>query len=120
MGFLCALKYIFPIVWAHFGSADIINKFCPINPTIGYSARSNQDPVVQFTGEVTLLPDRAIILSLGASEFQSKPYPRCKVCRTDVPDGPHFVGAGQKDLGAFMQLHWSLGVSCSGAAPAAP
>lgn len=76
--------------------------------------------MVQLAGEVALLPHGAVVLPLGTAELQPQPDPWGKVCGTDVPDGPHFIGAGQENLGAFVQLHGPLGGSCSAAAPATP
>lgn len=76
--------------------------------------------MVQLAGEVALLPHRAVVLSLGTAQLQPQPDPRGKVCGTNVPDGAHFIGAGQENLGAFVQLHGPLRGSCSAAAPAAP
>lgn len=76
--------------------------------------------MVQLAAEVALFPHRAIVLPLGTAQFQPQPDPWGKVRRTDVPDGAHFIGAGQENLGAFVQLHGPLAGSCSAAAPAAP
>lgn len=76
--------------------------------------------MVQLAGEVALFPHGAVILSLGTAELQPQPDPRGKVCGADVPDGAHFIGAGQENLGALVQLHGPLGGSGSAAAPAAP
>lgn len=101
-------------------SSDVIHKFCPINPTIGYSAWPHQDSVIWLASKIALLVHRAIVSALGTPQLQAKPYPWGKICGANVADCAHLTGAGQKDLGALMELHRTLHTCCSGcAAPTA-
>lgn len=55
------------------------------------------------TGEVTAAAHRAIILALGASEFQTQPKAWGKVCCAQVTDERHLVGTAEQNLHANME-----------------
>lgn len=117
---LCFKGLLPPPQWAPCGSANIIHQLCPVDAPVGDPAGSHQDAVVQLAAEVALFPHGAVVLPLGTAQLQPQPDPWGKVRGTNVPDGAHFIGAGQENLGAFVQLHGPLAGSCSAAAPAAP
>lgn len=60
------------------------------------------------TGEVAAATHRAVILSLGASELQTKPKSRGKVRCAQVTDECHLIGTVQQDLHAHVEADLSV------------
>lgn len=60
------------------------------------------------TGEVMAAAHRAIILALGASEFQTQPKAWGKVCCAQVTDECHLVGTAEQNLHANMEADLSV------------
>lgn len=100
-------------------SADIIHKFCAVDPSVSDSARPHQDSIIWLASKVPLVTHGTVILAFGTSEFQAKPDAWSKVRGPNVANDAHLTGAAQEDLGAFVKLDGPLSAGRSGAAPAA-
>lgn len=64
--------------------------------------------MARATSEVAAATHRPIILALGASELQTQPKSRGKVCCAQVTDEGHFVGTAQQDLHPHVEADLSV------------
>lgn len=113
------ISYLFGSRFERLTSTDIIHKFCPINPTIGYSAWPHQDSEIWLASEIALVVHRTVVFALGTPQLQANPDSGGKISGAKVADCAHLTGAGQEDLGALVELHRALRIGCSGIAPTA-
>lgn len=95
--------------WSPLSSAVFIQQAWTIYPMVGNAARTDQHTVTRPASKVAAAAHRPIILALGASEFQAQPKARGEVCRAQVTDGRHFIGAAQQDLHARVEANPAVG-----------
>lgn len=90
-------------------SAVPVHQARTINATVGDTAGAHQHTMTSSTREVAVAAHRAVILALGATELQTQPKPRGKVCRAEVTDERHLVGTTEQHLHAHVEADLSVG-----------
>lgn len=80
-------------VWTF--STVFVHQAGAVDAVIGDAAGTDQHAIAGAAGEVAAASNRAVVLAFWASELQTEPETRCKVCRAQVTDERHLVGAAQ-------------------------
>lgn len=84
-------------------STVFVHQAWTVDAAVGDAAGTDQHAVSWPAGEVAAAANRAVILALRASELQTQPKARGKVCRAQVTDERHLISTAQQDLHAHME-----------------